>query len=221
MKKQRAIVNVVSKDERYITAQRRLVQSFHEFGGGYSECDFLRFAGESVVGSPMHHENPYAFKIYAFDFLSNLGYDQILWLDASITFVKNVKPIFDWIEEKGYFMEDSGHSVGQWSNEQTLQYFGVTREEANNMSMFSSSFIGIDLTNRTGMEFFQRWKQSMLDGYFRGDWSNHRHDMTCGSIIANQMTISKDYSSAGDYFAYIGDGYGQPNENAICHLIGI
>jgi hypothetical protein len=221
MKKNRAIVNLVSEDERYIKAQRRLIQSFHEFGGSYSECDFLRFAGERIVGSPMHHENPYAFKIYAFDFLSNLGYEQILWLDASITFVKNVKPIFDWIDEKGFFMEDSGHSVGQWSNEQTLQYFGITREEANAMAMFSAGFTGIDLTNRTGMEFFQRWKQSMLDGYFHGDSSNHRHDMTCGSIIANQMGISKVYSSVGNYFAYIGDGYGQPNENAVCHIVSI
>ena len=62
MKKNRAIVNVVSEDERYIKAQRRLIQSFHEFGGSYSECDFLRFAGERIVGSPKHHENPYAFK---------------------------------------------------------------------------------------------------------------------------------------------------------------
>ena len=221
MKKNRAIVNVVSEDERYIKAQRRLIQSFHEFGGSYSECDFLRFAGERIVGSPKHHENPYAFKIYAFDFLSNLGYEQILWLDASVTFVKNVKPIFDWIDEKGFFMEDSGYSVGQWSNEQTLQYFGITREEANAMEMFSAGFTGIDLTNRTGMEFFQRWKQSMLDGYFHGDSSNHRHDMTCGSIIANQMGISKDYSSVGNYFSYIGDGYGKSNENSICHIIEI
>ena len=44
-------------------------------------------------------------------------------------------------------MEDSGHSVGQWSNEQTLQYFGITREEADAMAMFSSGFTGIDLTN--------------------------------------------------------------------------
>ena len=41
MKKNRAIVNVVSEDERYIKAQRRLIQSFHEFGGSYSECDLV------------------------------------------------------------------------------------------------------------------------------------------------------------------------------------
>jgi hypothetical protein len=221
MKKKRAIVNLVSNDERYIKGQQRLIESFHAFGGGYNECDLMRFIGEGVVGSPMHKDNPYAFKIYAFDFLTNIGYDQILWLDASITFVKNVRPIFDWIDEKGYFMEESGHGVGEWSNEQTLQYFDVSRQEAYGMPMFSAGFTGIDFTNRTGMEFFQRWKQSMLDGYFRGDWSNHRHDMTCGSIIANQMGIHKDYSKGGNYFAYIGSGYSQPQESVICHLIGL
>ena len=58
----------------------------------------------------------------------------------------------------------------------------------------------------------------MNAGCFKGSWANHRHDMTCGSIIANQMGLTKDWSDGGHYFAYIGQGYSQPQESAIFYL---
>lgn len=219
--KKKVIVNLVSPIERYLEGQKRLIESFYALGGGNDECDFISCIGENSVQSPLHSENPYAFKIYAIEKMLSMGYEQILWLDASIVFVKNVKPIFDWIEEKGFFFEHCGFSVANWCNDETLNYFGITREEGQTMPLFSAGFTGLDFTNPIAVEFFNKWKQSMLDGYFRGSWENHRHDLSCASIIANQMGLAKDFSDGGNYFAYIGSGYGTPRESVICHLIGI
>jgi hypothetical protein len=35
------------------------------------------------------------------------------------------------------------------------------------------------------------------------------------------MGLAKDFSGGGNYFAYIGSGYGVPKESVICHLIGL
>lgn len=222
--KKKIIVTACSNDMKYINGQKRLTSSYWEYHPTESPLDgimYSSFQSEVDLGSPTHHENPYAFKIYAIEKMKDLGYDQILWLDSSIVFVKNAKPIFDWIEEKGCFFEEAGHWVGSWCNDRTLDYFKITREEAMSMPMFSAGFTGLDFTNEKAIEFFERWKNSMIDGQFKGDWSNHRHDMTCASIIANQMNMVKDYSSGGQFFAYIGGGYSKPKESVICHLIGL
>lgn len=217
----KVIVNVVNQVAPYINAQKRLVNSFWNFHIPEEETKIMPLIGEESVGSPYHQNNPYAFKIYAMEYAHSMGYSQVLWLDASIVFVKHSKPIFDWISQKGFFFEAAGHWVGSWCNDRTLDYFGISREEAMTMPMFSAGFTGIDFTNEIAVNFFTKWKQSMLDGQFIGDWSNHRHDMTCASIIANQMGLVKDYSSGGNYFAYIGSGYGQPQESVICNLLGV
>jgi hypothetical protein len=150
-----------------------------------------------------------------------MGYEQVLWLDASVVFVKHSQAIFDWIQKYGFFFEEAGHLVSTWCNDRTLEYFGLSRDEASTMPMFSAGFTGLDFTNPIAIEFFDKWKQSMLDGQFLGEWSNHRHDMTCASIIANKMGLVKNYSSGGNYFAYSGSGYGQPKESVICNLLGV
>jgi hypothetical protein len=215
------IVNLVNENLPYLNAQKRLSSSFCNFHLPEDETKFIPFIGEQSVGSPYHLNNPYAFKIYAIDNARKLGYSNVLWVDASVVFIKHSKPIFDWIINKGFFFEEAGHLVGTWCNERTLNYFGITREEANQMPMFSAGFTGLNFENPIAIEFFERWKKSMFDGQFIGDWSNHRHDMTCASIIANQMGLLKDYSTGGNFFAYVGSGYGQQKESVICNLLGV
>ena len=88
------------------------------------------------------------------------------------------------------------------------------------MPMFAAGYCGFDFTHGLAQEFFAEWKESMLNGCFKGSWSDHRHDMTCASIIANKHDMVKDYSSGGQYFAYIGEVYGTPLPTVVGHLIG-
>lgn len=216
----RAIVNLVSNNSTYIFGQQRLLDSLTLCNNGTFEV--FTFIGENQVKSPSHVDNPYAFKVYAIDHVRELGYDQILWLDASIvSATADISPIWNHMSNVGFFFEEAGHMVGSWSNDRTLQYFNITREAAQLMPMYSAGMTGLDFRNAYSIEFFDKWKQSMLDGQFVGSWKDHRHDMTCASIIANQMGLACKYSSCGTFFAYIGPGYAKPNKTVLFHLLGL
>jgi len=214
--KKTAIVNLSTKEHH--KGQTRLK---HSLQGRFDGQVFLFDSEYFLPGCPKHSDNPYAFKIYAIEYARMYGYDQILWLDASVFAIKPVQPIFDWIEKNGLFMEEAGHLVGSWCPENVREYFKISRTSANNMPMFSAGFTGIDFTNPAGLKFFELWKKSMLDGMFKGSWANHRHDMTCGSIIANLHGYHKLYSPGGNFFAYAGPGYTAPNETVLFHVQGI
>lgn len=214
-----AFVNLVSTTPRYLWAQDRLKKSYDRYASGVAALHL--FQGESSVGAKPHKESNYNFKVHALQKLIDYGYSQIVWLDASVVFVNSPAYVIQRIQDTGFFMEDSAWSVGHWCNDRTLHYFGITREQAYDMPMFSTGITGIDMNNSMGQEFFYRWKQSMLDGYFHGSWDNHRHDMTCASIIANLMGLQHDYTKAYTYFPYVGGTYGPPPDTAIGHLEGI
>lgn len=214
----KAIVNLVTKGKLgYLIAQERLKDSLENNFDG----DAFFYKSEEEVGAPPHEENPYAFKIYAIEKVRDLGYDLVLWVDASVVAVKNVQPVFDWIKKKGLFMEEAGHWAGTWSNENALNYFSITRDEAMKMPMYSAGFSGFDFTNPIAIEFFNEWKQAMVDGIFKGEWSDFRHDMTCGSIIANKIGLLSKFSSGGTFFGYVGEGYAKPKESTVFHLLGV
>jgi hypothetical protein len=211
----RAIVNYSTPE--YIPGQNRLWASISH----HNNIPIVTYKDLEEIGSPHHNQNPYAFKLYTIEHAQKLGFKKILWLDASVYAVKDVTPVFEWMEEKGIFMEEAGHMVGNWCNDFTLNYFGITRQEAMQMPMFAAGYVGFDFTNPISIEFFERWKQSMLDGCFKGSWSDHRHDMSCLSIIANQMNIINVASPGGQFFAYVGEAYQKPLETACFHLQGI
>lgn len=208
----RCIVNLATG--KYIDGQYRLRHSL-------KDVDFVSFQSESEIDAPEHWLNPYAFKIYAIEKALERGYNQILWLDASLYAVKDITPVWDWLDKRGIFMEEAGHWAGTWSPKYVLDYFKITKDEAMKMSMFSAGFIGLDFRKEISREFFAQWKNAMLAGMFKGSWSDHRHDMTCGSIIANQMGLVNRYSSGGQFFAYVGPGYSEPKSTACFHLKGI
>jgi hypothetical protein len=190
--------------------------------------DFHLFTEESQVGSPMHQDNPYAFKIYAIEEMKNRGYNQVLWVDCSVWAIKSVVPVFDLISQDGYVCQDAGHMVGRWTNDRTLNYFGITRDEAMQMPMYGNAgFLGLDFDTEIANTFFNQWKQSMLDGMFIGEWTNnnktesqdprcdgHRHDMSCGSIIRYKLGMKMQ--SGMDYLQYYYDWNPQPHNDSVC-----
>lgn len=208
----RAVVNYST--EGFFNGQDRLIHSLK----GY--VDVYLFNPDNLE-CPSHQDNPYSFKIYAIEQMIKEGYTQILWLDASVYAIKDPTPVFDWLKEKGIFLEESGHLTGDWSPDYVLKYFGITKDEAMKMPTFSAGFTGLDFTNPISIEFFAKWKQSMLDGMFKGDWETHRHDLTCGSIIANQMGLVPLYSPVCQFFYPIGCGYEGDLSKVVFHLQGL
>lgn len=213
----RCIVNFST--EQFIDGVERLCDSLGNETDNEGET-ILLYSKYEYLQAPSHSDNPYAFKIYAIEHARD-AYNQILWLDASVYAVKDISPVWDWLTNKGIFLEEAGHMVGNWCNDYTLNYFGITRKQAMQMPMFAAGYVGFDFTNPISIEFFARWKESMLNGCFKGSWKDHRHDMTAGSIIANQMNLVNLYSPGGQFFSYIGEGFEKPKPTAVFHLQGI
>lgn len=212
----RCIVNLVT-NKFYEKGQTRLFE--------YCKANFdgpvFTYYGENSILAPLHSDNPYAFKIYVIEDARREGFNQILWLDASVYPVKDIAPVFDWLTEKGILLEEAGHYAGTWAPQYVLDYFKINKEEAMKMPMFSAGYCGFDFTNQISIEFFAEWKESMLNGMFKGNWADHRHDMTCGSIIANKQGLLPLYSTGGQFFAYIGESFGEPKESVCFHLKGM
>lgn len=178
----RAIVSLANDRGNYHKALDRLAESIRVHGGG---IPFFGFRSEAEVGAPPHLENPYAFKLYAIEKVRNMGYTQILWLDSSVYAVADIAPAFWHIDSFGYLMQDSGHVLGNWSTDELLEAGGISREYAMNIPMYGNAgMLGLDFTVRACNMFFQTWWVFMKAGLFKGSWDNHRHDMSCGSLIA-------------------------------------
>lgn len=201
--KKRCIVNFADKAGWYSRGQQRLKdECFKYFPGG----DVVILNDYDLIGSPKHHDNPYAFKVYAIDYARKLGYTSILFVDSSIYPVKDVTPVFDHIEKQGYLMQQAGHFIDRWTNDACRAYFNLSPEESKNMIMYSAGFTGLDFTNMKAVEFFTQWKAAAEAGAFKGSWSDHRHDMTCGSIIAQRLGMEFD---SFNWFSYAGGSYGE------------
>lgn len=205
---------------QYILGQRRLHKSIQDTQKiKWSAYMFERY---DQIDSPTHQQSPYQFKIHAIEKAMEID-PIVLWMDSSMVVVGNLLPIEDIIKNDGYFTEEAGHYVGRWTNDHTRKYFNLTKEEAKQgeggITMFSAGLLGLDFNNRLAKEFFNQWKASALAGCFRGDWSDHRHDMTCASIIATRLGMK--YQSGGTYMAYIGPGYSKPKDSVVIHCVGL
>jgi hypothetical protein len=83
-----------------------------------------------------------------------------------------------------------------------------------NMPMYGNAgFLGLSVNSEIAMDFFDQWHKASVDGIFKGAWSNHnkteskderckghRHDMVCGSIIANQLKM--EYVPGDEWLQY-------------------
>ena len=225
----KCIISFSNSSGNYMKAQARLGESLKDNFAG----DFLGYIGESTIGSPLHAENPYAFKVYAFLAAMEAGYTQILWVDSSCYAIKNVQPIFDKIEADGYFMQEIGHHIGTWTNDFTLNYFGLTRDEAMEMQCFScGGYFGLNFEKPIAKGFLEMWAAAMEAGCFIGAWDNrgktesqderckgHRHDLSCGSIIANKLGMTG--VPGNEWFQYAGPEDVVNNDTIIFKLQGM
>lgn len=174
------IVSLGTKNGVYVDRLARLSDSLRD---NLTDGDFIGFIHESSVGAPPHAQNPYSFKIYAIKKCMEMGYRHVLWLDTSMFAIKNVQPIFNEMSENGYFLHGSQNLLSDWCNDKTLSYYGIDRKNLGNYTMAIGGFIGFNFTNAQGVTLFNEWNKAMNDNLFKGDWANHRHDMSVLNCI--------------------------------------
>lgn len=198
----------------YLKGQQRLSNSLN----GHKK---LMLNDYTAIGSPTHSESPYEFKVWAIEAAWEMD-PVVLWVDASMWRVGDISKIENLITNDGYFMTESGHWTAQWTNQFTKDYFKMTEEEAKvpgGMFMFSAGLLGLNKDFEVSREYMLQWKEAAKAGCFRGDWKNHRHDMSTGSIIAQRLGMK--FQRGGEFMSYIGPGYSQPEAGSVFYLQGI
>jgi hypothetical protein len=215
-------------DYKFKAGQDRLAQSLKDFN---YQGDVILFNYFEQVGSKTHLEVPYQFKVYAIEKARQMGYDVVLYCDASLYAIKDVMPVIYHIIEKGYLLEHCGFKAGQYSTDLCLKEFGLTRDDAMNIKLHSAGFTGLNFQNELATKFFDKWFQYAKEEItFCGDWNNnqkqcsdddrclgHRHDQTTASIIAHQLEIERINPHFMQY-EYIGV---ETKENTIFNCRGI
>lgn len=177
----------------YPRGQKRLKDSLIHHGFNWDILTWEGWANDNYDKSC-----GYNVKAAAFEEAIKRGYTHILWLDCSVWAVRDPNTIFDIINEKGYYFWKNGYNCAQECSDACLNYFGVSRNQAEKWDIASTSMFGVNLTNPTGKEFIERWLQSAKDKVFHGSREHdnqsfdkrflwHRQDQSAASIILNQL----------------------------------
>lgn len=180
----------------YKSGQHRLVRSLNY--NGFAGC--VNSYTSHPYEWPLHSDNPYAFKIYAFNEALNEGYTHILWLDSSVYAINDVMPIFDYINDNGTFAFRTGYNCAQSCNDRILLHNGITRDEAEQVPEYATGCVGLNFGNEKARNLFARWMENMQAGMFKGsrlhdNQSNdkrflfHRQDQSAFSLSLHKQGI--------------------------------
>jgi len=190
------IVNACVGGGWYPEGQKRLVRSLNYHG---STADILAFREEWP--SPGYEEScPYNIKPSAIEAAVGRGYRRIMWLDCPVWAVQYPMPVWDVVENEGYYLWASGYNAAQTCSDRILDYFGVSRDEAEQFPDVSSSMFGINTDNPIANEFLTRWIQAAKDGAFAGSRFHdnqsqdprflfHRQDQSAASLLAGMLDM--------------------------------
>jgi len=210
----------------YSAGVDRLEKSLYYEGWG-GDVSFWR--NEYPDGCPKHEGNgQYNFKVYCFDKMFTEGKKICVWADSSLWCVRNPMPLFDYVNEHGLYFFKSGYSLAETATDNLCNYAGVSREELFDVPEFATGLIGINIDNPFGKEFFENWKQYMIDGMFGGNRvydpqdSQHpyfkfsRQDQSAASMILHKMGV-RTAGETLDFLAYKGTNY---NKDKIIFFVG-
>lgn len=102
---------------------------------------------------------PYAFKPFFFEEVRDMGYKEILWLDAAAVPIKGVDPLFDQMERFGCCFFSQGKMSPQYliDMEYVRRALGIS---GNNYLALLSQVVGINVNNPVANELLDRWIQA-------------------------------------------------------------
>ncbi len=199
-RKERLVAIVSYADGMYVPYLQRLRASVRRHSPG---IPVFAFTNVSDIGSPTHAENPYAFKVYAIETVRRMGYRYVLWCDSILQLQKPIELLLPEITARGVYLPKDGWTCGTWANDNALQGFGISRDQAMDITSIWACFMAFDFSIPKTQAFFARWKEACDAGLFRGKhWNTaqtesqdprcrgHRHDQTCAELTAYMVGIS-------------------------------
>jgi len=205
----RYVVNVATG--RYLVGQERLRSALASAATGG-----LYFSDMMPPGSPSHLEVPYAFKAWALKAAIDRGATSLLWADACIVPLRSLDPLWERIENHGYWVSRNGYWNSEWTAESAYADLSVTHEENAKIAHVVATAFGLSLTHPVGKRIFEEYFRLAQTRAFIGPWTGgigvqHRHDQTALSVVAHRAGCV--LTDPPEWFAYRG---GETEKTVLC-----
>lgn len=195
----RAVVNVATRefDQR---GARRLRESLRKHAGIYT----AEFWERLPAGWPSHRQVPFAFKAHAL-ITAAKDYDLLLWCDSSILAVRDMRPIWDRIEQQGHWFSACGFDnytwtadsayvdlFPQWQHGDGPNAFAAARSQNRLIPHLVAGCFGVNAHHPQGKAFLSEFYRLSQTRAFCGptwnsaylgpvkDWRNREGAKPCG-----------------------------------------
>lgn len=169
MASDRLIINAVTHGH-YQKGQKRLVRSLD----GNHDGDISVYTGWASPG--YDESNPYTIKAAAMEQHVGGPHRFIVWMDASCVAIRPLDPLFERIEERGFYLASSGYNAAQTCTDRQLDFAGIGRNWAEAIPDTATGIIGIDLHNKAASTFLFEWIQWAKMGLFDGKRTHSKRD---------------------------------------------
>jgi hypothetical protein len=112
---------------------------------------------------------PYAFKICALQEAYLLGYQNLLWIDCSMIPIRDLKPLFEIIETRGYFAITSGSTIkaevdNGRINQQALSAMKIPYSSASLAPHITTPLFGLNTHSHVGQEILRSLGEMAEEG---------------------------------------------------------
>lgn len=143
----------------------------------------------------------------------------------------DLDPFLRAVADDGYVLfGNQAYMFGQWASDESIDVFGLTREQAMVIPETNAAIIGVSLRNPVAIAFVERWYGAAEDQiafcgtrkplHTRDDYANmkwkragrasaddprvlgHRHDKTVAGIVAHQLRVKVTPSGIQAYSAF-------------------
>lgn len=195
----RCIINAYTGEGWFANGQLRLIGSLN--GKKAPDVDVFAFNEHHLKDSEYYYPDcPYTIKAAALDRAIKLGYDQILWLDCSVTAMKSLGELWELIDRDGYYFMAGGWNCAQECNDKSLEYFNYTRDEAELIHSLWSCIFALDLRNEKAKKVAELFLQAAKDKIFHGSrnhdnqssdprFKHHRQDQSVLSLAFHRVGL--------------------------------
>jgi hypothetical protein len=159
------IVCYATYDGKYQDLIKTLPKKLEEVGfNGYF---FYMIGGfPNPTGKEIRYAGvPYSFKVFALLEAQKLGFDKVLWIDTSYLPLKDPTPLFNWIQEKGYFLKMHA-PFAKYLLPKTREFLQhTTGVDVLKERYVSAQIIGFDLKHPQAQEFISEYYRLVKLGW--------------------------------------------------------
>lgn len=202
-----------SNNERYARQVEIQKESCKKYA---PDIPYFHFTSFEEIGCKPHSEYPYAFKPYAIHKVREMGFNNILWLDSPVHFIKDSSNIFKHLKNnKIILFNNIGFSIASYTHDTCLNHFQMSRAEADKLPMVMACAMGFNFTDENIRNVFDTYLGYAHTNAYQGDWKDHRHDQSVISCIAakKQIKLLKPHQT---FIAYDGNPGHMPHAESVC-----